>query len=285
MRLKTFKVLVAFKKRRLRKNIRQVFVYVKEEIINKKVTKEVLNILSEQFDLYTIQDIEAKNGSLRKVNKIPEVDLAISLGGDGTLLSLARRLDKNIPILGINLGGRGVINEVRIEDLPLIITQIKEGDFWLEERMRLKGVINGEETVKALSEIYVLRANFNVTPYFTIESNLGFKFSSRMDGIIISTPTGSTGYNFSAGGPILLESMKCMILTPVLPINYLPSIVTPSCELSIRSSDHSYVIVDGQTRYELKPDELLYIKEDEPVILIRFSRSPLRQFMKVGGFE
>lgn len=262
------------------KNKENAFIHIKENL-KSDLLKEIIEILSENYLLYASQDIP---GTLKiaSIKEVKDLKLAISLGGDGTLISLARKVG-SIPILGINLGGRGVINEVEVDELPLALQFLKEGKFWLEKRIRIKGLINEVETVDALNEIYVIRANFNVTPTFDISTDIGFSYSHRMDGLIISTPTGSTGYNYSAGGPVLKEDSEQVVITPVLPIRHIPSVVLPLCKIRVRVSDHSYVILDGQNRYELKPYEIIEISEGEPVYLIRFRQRPFKQFLKVTG--
>ena len=262
------------------KDKENAFIHVKENLKGETL-KEIIEMLSENYSLYTFQDIPG-TFKVNSINEVKDLKLAISLGGDGTLISLARKAG-SVPILGINLGGRGAINEVEIDELPLALQLLKEGKFWLEKRIRIKGSIGGVETVDALNEIYVNRANFNVTPTFEISSDIGFSYSQRMDGLIISTPTGSTGYNYSAGGPILKEDSEQVVITPVLPIKYVPSVVLPLCKIRVRVSDHSYVILDGQSRYELKPYETIEISEGRPVYLIRFKRRPFKQFLKVTG--
>jgi len=258
----------------------KAFIHVKEGL-EKSTLKEVIALLLKDYLVYATQSVPdtIKVGS---ISEIEDLKLAISLGGDGTLLSLARKVG-SIPILGINLGGRGAITEVETEELPLILQMLKEGRFWLERRLRIKGKINGVETVNALNEIYISRANFNVTPTFTISAELGFSYSQRMDGLIISTPTGSTGYNYSAGGPVLKEDLEEIVITPVLPIKYIPSIVLPICKVEVFVSDHSYAIIDGQNRYELKPREIIEITKGQPINLVRFRHRPLKQFFKVTG--
>lgn len=271
----------------INKKISNVLIHVKEGIIREEIVKEIINMISDHFITFSFQHIPSCK-SVKKMGTYEikgKIDLAISLGGDGTLISLTRFLKEDLPILGINLGGRGAITEIEVNDLPIAIKRLEEGKYLLEERIRIKGRINEVETNSALNEIYITRANFNVTPTFKVETDFGLKFSNRMDGIIISTPTGSTGYNLSAGGPILLETMKNMILTPVLPIKYIPSLVIPPSKVSISSSDHSYIIVDGQTRYELKPQEIVEVTQDDPVHLIRFTKKPMKQFYKVAGIE
>jgi NAD+ kinase len=269
------------------KKISNVLIHVKEAIIQEEIVREIIGMISDHFTTFSFQHIP----SCKSVKRIEtwemrgKIDLAISLGGDGTLISLTRFLKEDLPILGINLGGRGAINEIEVDDLPIAIKRLEEGKYLLEERIRIKGRINEVETNSALNEIYITRANFNVTPTFKVETDFGLKFSNRMDGIIISTPTGSTGYNLSAGGPILLETMKNMILTPVLSIKYIPSLVIPLSKVLISSSDHSYVIVDGQTRYELKPKEVVEVTQDSSIHLVRFARKPMKQFYKVTGIE
>lgn len=264
------------------KSKENAFIYVKENLEAGSL-KEIIEVLSENYTLYASQDIP---GTLKvaSIREVKDLKLAISLGGDGTLISLAREVSST-PILGINLGGRGAICEIEVDELPAAVQLLREGRFWLEKRIRIKGIINGMETVSGLNEIYITRAKFNMitTPTFEISTDIEFSYSCRMDGLIISTPTGSTGYNYSARGPVIKEDSEQLILTPVLPLKYVPSIVLPLCKVRVRVSDFSYAIVDGQSKYELRPYETIEILEGEPVYLVKFGKRPFRQFLKVVG--
>ena len=139
------------------------------------------------------------------------------MGGDGTTLRVFRNLDNEAPILTINVGGnRGILSEITIGEIDDAIEQILAGKFFLDRRIRVVASCGGEEFPPALNEIYISRTNLTRT------SEIEIKFQNdtvqqKMDGVIVATPSGSTGHSFSLGGPILHESLDVLIITPGRP--------------------------------------------------------------------
>jgi len=241
----------------------------------------LLSMLIEEFDLLSAQSLPNVE-VLENWNQVMRrgVEIAISIGGDGTLLGLARFLPQGVPIVGINMGGRGIIAEVERNEMNELLSAYRYGNYYIERRLRLKAEIVRNETFNVLNEFYFQRANFNVTPYFEVNSTIGIKFKSRMDGIIISTPTGSTGYNLSNGGPILIETLESFIMNPVMPIDHIPVTVIPPDELTIKCSDYSYMVADGQIKYEIQPGETVRVFRGDDLRLIKIKRGN-SQFLKM----
>lgn len=154
---------------------------------------------------------------------IPEdVDCILVLGGDGTLLQAARDVvEKEIPLLGINLGTLGYLAEVEKTGIEKAINQLIRGEYHLEDRMMLTGQVIREgkilEDTYALNDVSITRGGSLQIINFDIYVNGQFLNSYSADGIIISTPTGSTGYNMSAGGPIVEPKANLIVLTPICP--------------------------------------------------------------------
>ncbi|MGZ3495031.1 MAG: NAD(+)/NADH kinase, partial [Thermodesulfobacteriota bacterium] len=158
-----------------------------------------------------------------KREEIPtDIEMIVVLGGDGTLLSVARQVwNKNIPILGVNLGGLGFLTEITLDELYPVLEKVLRNDFEINEREVLNaGVIrNG----KRIAEFIVLNdAVINkgaLARIIDLETTINGEYLStfRSDGLIISTPTGSTAYNLSAGGPIVYPSLHTIIITPICP--------------------------------------------------------------------
>jgi len=155
------------------------------------------------------------------VEQIPkEVDCIIVLGGDGTLLRAARDVvDKEIPLCGINLGNLGYLAEVDVNSIYQALDCLMNGEYEIERRMMLMGsVYRGEELLAqdiALNDIVVSRENDQKVGHFHNYVNGEFLNSYSADGIILSTPTGSTGYSLSAGGPIISPSASLLLMTPL----------------------------------------------------------------------
>ncbi|MFP3282968.1 MAG: NAD(+)/NADH kinase [Nitrososphaeria archaeon] len=188
-----------------------------------------------------------------------DAEVAVSVGGDGTFLALARSLPEDTPILGINMGRRGAVTDALPEDLPILVRKLKEGSYCVEDRMKLEAVLP-TGSYEAINEFYLARKYEGSTPYYTFRYDSNELYSDRMDGAIISTPTGSTGYNLSAGGPVLHESMRSMVLTPVLPLTKIPSVVIPMDdhhEVEVESSSPITLLIDGQLKLD---DGIKYLR-------------------------
>lgn len=147
-------------------------------------------------------------------------DALLVIGGDGSMLSVAKRMkDSDTPLLGINLGTVGYLTEVEMSDIDGCLKRLTAGDYSISERMMLKGscTIAGQkdESSRALNDIVVSRHGTLLVAGYRIYVNGSFLGDFYADGVIISTPTGSTAYNMSAGGPIVSPEAKLIVLTPV----------------------------------------------------------------------
>lgn len=169
----------------------------------------------------------------------PQPDCVLVLGGDGTLLRAARNMmDKDIPLLGINLGTLGYLAEVESSNLEAALDQLLQDDFTREERMMLVGRVEKQgvsEENYALNDIVISRCGTLQILTFQIYVNGQFLNSYSADGIIVATPTGSTGYNMSAGGPIVEPCARLLLLTPICPhtLNTRSIILAPEDEIRI----------------------------------------------------
>lgn len=167
-----------------------------------------------------LADVKNNGRSLREEAFLAEADCALVLGGDGTLLRVAREAaKKGIPVLGINLGTLGFLAEVEINKMDEAIAKLMAGEYTTEERMMLEGSVFHEGITKgfssALNDITINRSGSLQIISFSIYVNRKFLCKMKADGIILSTPTGSTGYNMSAGGPIAAPGAELLILTPI----------------------------------------------------------------------
>lgn len=148
---------------------------------------------------------------------IPEhTDCILVLGGDGTLIRAARELyEKDIPLLGINMGTLGYLTEAEVGNMEECLRQLIYGETHVEERMMLKGTINGQGEDVALNDIVLTRYGALRVIKFNVYVNGELLNTYHSDGIIVSTPTGSTAYNLSAGGPIVEPTATMMVVTPI----------------------------------------------------------------------
>jgi len=195
-------------------------------------------------------------------------DFLVSLGGDGTLLSLVRRsygYDK--PVVGINAGHLGFLADIRIDEVEEFLSRLKRGDYRLDDRMMIEGHIKKEDGRRidfiAFNDVVITSPE----PSKMVKVNAsidGERFNSYTgDGLIISTPTGSTAYNLSAGGPILYPLTQAFIITPVLAhslANQRPLVVPADFSIELDAEKYRAIAsIDGQEIYELHEGDVLYI--------------------------
>ena len=249
----------------------------------KDVAKKFLAIKSK---VYTISPIDVpgatKIESLEELKK-EKLDLVVTLGGDGTTLRVFRHLENDTPILTINVGGnRGILAEITIEELDDAIKQIQKGKFFLDKRTRVVASCGGKEFPPALNEIYINRTNLTKTAEIEIKFQ-NDTVKQKMDGVIVATPSGSTGHSFSLGGPILHESLDVLIITPVAPVYRLESIVVPDEKIEIISSHDCNIVMDAQVVKSAGYEEPITIKKyKKPAVFIRLKKRGLRQMSKLG---
>mgnify|MGYP003291850609 CR=1 FL=1 len=172
---------------------------------------------------------------------LPDVDCILVLGGDGTMLKAAREMKsrKRVPLLGINLGTLGYLTEVEPDNVEAALTQLLDGDYELESRMMLNGTIykkSGEKQEDwALNDIVISKSGIGQLIIFNLYVNRKLLHKYVADGMIVTTPTGSTGYNLSAGGPIVEPGAKLLVLTPICPhtMNQRSVVLSPEDEVVI----------------------------------------------------
>ncbi|MEG0949397.1 MAG: NAD kinase [Bacteroidales bacterium] len=196
-------------------------------------------------------------------------DIALSIGGDGTFLRTAERVgDKGIPILGINTGRLGFLADVPAHDIDNALTEIYKNNYRVEERSLLQLSISGFEEPYmscALNEIAILKRDNSSMITLHVDIDQEYLNSYEADGLIIATPTGSTGYSLSVGGPIIAPQANNFVISPVAPhsLTTRPLVITDTCELDIEvhsRTDAFQVAVDGNS-YTLTTANRLRIKK------------------------
>ncbi len=252
-------------------------------IISKKYSKESIYILREFLPWLRKRDCEVflddDSANILNINgykqlEIPlNADMIVAFGGDGTMLSVSRiAANKGIPILGVNLGGLGFITEINKESLFDAMDKILSNDFTIEERMMLTVHIyrQNEEisTHTVLNDVVINKGA--LARIIDIETFIEQKYVTtfKSDGLIISTPTGSTAYSLSAGGPILYPSINCVVLTPICShtLTNRPIVIDENMliKLVLKSqSEDVYLTFDGQVGFSLMQyDEIEIVKSD-----------------------
>ena len=229
------------------------------------------------------------------------VDLIVVLGGDGTLLGMANRIANagaDIPILGINFGSLGFLTEVTLEEVLPALTAVIDGSAPLHERMMLRGQVLRQGRVAddrlALNDIVVNRGSMSRIVDMAISAGGEFVTDVRADGLIITTPTGSTAYNLAAGGPIVHPDVDALVLTPIAPhtLTYRPIVIPATLEVRIKpvvdgGTDELYATFDGQHGVPLEAaDEVVVTRAAQRMKLVRASNRTyfdvLRQKLKWG---
>jgi NAD+ kinase len=230
----------------------------------------------------------ATAATARKGDLPGQVDLLIVLGGDGTLLSMARAVgDLGVPILGVNLGGLGFLTATTLEEmLPALDALLADG-MEIEERMMLgarlvrAGQVVGEYI--ALNDVVITKSAMSRIIDLSVSVGGRHAISYRADGLIISTPTGSTAYNLSAGGPILFPTMDAVVLTPIAPhtLSNRP-IVVPGAQridVALLIEQDVMLTMDGQVGVSLRERDIVEVQKAEA--LIRLVRFPQKDFFSV----
>ena len=204
----------------------------------------------------------------------PAPDLLVVIGGDGTLLRFASvSAQRDIPMLGVNLGRIGFLSEIALNDFPEAIAKIQQGDYRVEERMTLLCSVNGEPYASCLNDILISKQSFSGTiqvDIFCDGQAVGSVFS---DGIIASTPTGSTAYNLSAGGPVVTQNLDSIVITAVCShtLHIRPIVSAPDTIWTFRVNGEGFVAGDGIKLRRVSADDCIVVtRSDRRVKFIRF---------------
>lgn len=245
-----------------------------------KVTKRTVDILEKLNYIYKLpNDIADRIGLKEKGYDISElyddVEAVIVLGGDGTLLGCVNDCIKNnIPILGINLGRLGFLSSIELDDLERCLERFRNGQYCIEERMMIKCTVKKDNkeiySSYALNDVGVVRAQFYGIIKINVDINEQLLDVLRGDGIVISTPTGSTAYSLSAGGPIVDPRIEVLIATPICAhtLQSRSFIVSPKDKVVINLDKNTLpnpavLTLDGKQGVELDTDSTVVIEKSD----------------------
>ena len=248
-------------------------------------------------DLETAKKIGAD--AVERHHLADRADLIVVLGGDGTLLGVARLVaSEGIPIIGVNLGGLGFLTEVTIAEAQLALGRVLNGDYEVDRRIMLEAVIDraseeSPQTFQAFNDVVVGKGPLGRMLDLDVFANRTPFCSYRADGLIVATPTGSTAYSLSAGGPIVYPSVAAFCITPICPhtLTNRPVILPDESVIEVinRGEDStSYLTIDGQVGELLRKGDLVVCRRSEHSISL--VRPPdllffdvLREKLKWGG--
>jgi NAD+ kinase len=216
------------------------------------------------------------------------VDLLVVLGGDGTLLSMARAIgDLGVPILGVNLGGLGFLTATTLDEMRPALEAVVAGRMATEERMLLAArLVRGGHTIgdySALNDVVITKSAMSRIVDLSVSIGGRHATGYRADGLIISTPTGSTAYNLSTGGPILFPTMDAVVLTPIAPhtLSNRPIVIPGAERIEVTLLDDQDVMLtmDGQVGVPLRARDTVEVQK--AAARIRLLRFPQKDFFSV----
>jgi NAD+ kinase len=211
-------------------------------------------------------------------------DLIVVLGGDGTLISVARLVgDRRVPILGVNLGSLGFLTEITLDELYPALENCLAGEHRTSQRMMLNVEIERSGDLLArhqvLNDVVINKGALARIIDLETHVNSDYLTTFKADGLIISSPTGSTGYSLAAGGPIIHPSMNCLAITPICPhtLTNRPLVVADDSQITITvKSDHDedvFLTLDGQVGVELKCNDIIRVRRAGHSTTLIMSRS------------
>jgi NAD+ kinase len=217
------------------------------------------------------------------------VDLLLVLGGDGTLLSVARLIGaRDVPILGVNLGGLGFLTEVTLEELYPILDAVLQGIYEVTHRILLTATVHrqGERIAEyvALNDAVINKGV--LARMIELETYIDGQYVTtfRADGLILSTPTGSTAYCLAAGGPIVYPTLRALVLTPICPhtLTLRPLVIPDAAKVEIVqgvTNENAYLTLDGQVGFTLRHrDVIRVVRSDHTITLLK---APGKDYFKI----
>jgi NAD+ kinase len=235
--------------------------------LSKSTFEFVKKNLAEHKLISAVKSIDEKNFK-------GNIDLLLSFGGDGTMLYSAQyAIAADAILVGVNFGKLGFLADINYHDLMNVLNEFDHNDFEIEERILLEGKIISHKSKKftAVNDIVIEKGGWS--RIIEIDTYVDGKFLTtyRSDGLIISTPTGSTGYSLSAGGPILLPELNSFVLSPICPhtLTVRPIVIPANSEITIEArSFYKTVMInkDGQKTFKIKPPVKMVVKKSDKVL-------------------
>ncbi len=261
-----------------KKNINKVGIIAKRNIAHRKeFVQEIIQFLEKKnkkvFLDTNIAPLLTNSEGLKKTQLLRECDIVIVLGGDGTLLKTARRVDRrNSLVLGINMGNLGFLTEAQPEKLYHCLNKIFKGEYIVDRRTLLRVTIyRNKEKIKtflALNDAVINQGSFARLIKLRFEVDQRKLVTFKADGAIIATPTGSTAHSLSAGGPIIHPTLEGMVITPICPTSMTvrPIIIPHNRQLTItlesqRRDGEIGLTLDGQETFELHYGDIIKIRK------------------------
>jgi len=263
----------------MRAMFREIGILVKEDLsigIDNKGINLMINLISNlDINLYIDKSSNNKNKNftvLEHMEYVKKVDIIMVFGGDGTLLNAARKyLNHDIPILGINMGNVGFLTDISTDNFEKTIKEILDGNYKIEER-NLVSAKFGNNHLYGLNEVVIHSGSYAQLMRYRLNVNDKVVYEQRSDGLIIATPTGSTAYALSAGGPIIHPSLDVWTILPMLPqsLSSRPFVISTDEKVEMDLFDgpnkNAKICVDGQDDIDIPYGEKISISKMEKTL-------------------
>jgi NAD+ kinase len=217
-------------------------------------------------------------------------DLLITFGGDGTLLSVARHASEHVPIIGVNMGTLGFLTEIRVEEFPHVLDQVLAGQYHVEPRVTFEVSVSGPNRdgsarYRVLNDCAINKSAVARIIEMRVSVAGLFVSTFRGDGLIVATPTGSTAYNLSAGGPIIYPTMNAVVITPICPhmLTNRPLVLPDELDIEIAlttpDAKDIFLSLDGQEGFEIGDEDRVCVRKSEERVLL--VQSPDKNYFDV----
>jgi NAD+ kinase len=217
-------------------------------------------------------------------------DLLITFGGDGTLLSVARHAPDHVPIIGVNMGTLGFLTEIRVDEFPQVLDRVLAGEYQVEPRVTFEVSIGGPNRdssarYRVLNDCAINKSAVARIIEMRVSVAGLFVSTFRGDGLIVATPTGSTAYNLSAGGPIIYPTMNAVVITPICPhmLTNRPLVLPDELDIEIAlttpDAKDIFLSLDGQEGFEIGDDDRVCVRKSEERVLL--VQSPDKNYFDV----
>lgn len=274
--------------------MKRIGVYAKRNHpVAVKLAREAAAWLEERgVEVFPEEVLAREMGGVRGYpgESIPDmVDLIMVLGGDGTLISVARKVgDLRTPILGVNLGSLGFLTEITLDELYPVLGQVVAGDFTATDRMMLEAVVRREgqeiSRYRVLNDVVINKGALARIIDMEAWVDDDYLTTFKADGLIISTPTGSTAYNLAAGGPIIYPGLHCLVISPICPhmLTNRPIIVSDEAviRVEVKFQDEDVVFTaDGQVGMPLQGGDVVEVRKSGSCT--RLIKSPAKDYFEV----
>lgn len=260
-----------------------------------EVIRRIINYYSDKNVRFLMPEDESRFFDMEQygvedIAKEP-VDFALSIGGDGTLLGVCRLYGLNsVPVCGINIGTLGFMADIELDELETKLGKLLEGDYQVEKRLLLAGFLQSEGHKRflghAINDIVLTKGGVARMLQLGLYINDTHLIDYKADGLIVSTPTGSTAYSLSAGGPIMNPNIDALLLTPICAhtLNMRPIAISDNDVVRVKiAAVHQDIIVtlDGQESFRLLPgDEVTVAKAQEVASIIKFEDKDYYQILR-----